>query len=65
MTTFQLYSALTRTKQALTARASPARVAVLERSLYSGRFCFGEMARQQVVGVLAKHSTSHFDVIYL
>jgi len=49
MTTFQLYSALTRTKQALTARASPARVAVLERSLYSGRFCFGEMARQQGV----------------
>jgi len=45
-TSFQLYSSLTRTRQALEAARSSAPIVILERSLYSERYCFVETLRE-------------------
>jgi len=42
-TAFQLYSTLTRTQIGLASKDSPFPVTILERSLYSERFCFVQM----------------------
>eukprot|EP00092_Neocalanus_flemingeri_P030157 GFUD01032735.1.p1 GENE.GFUD01032735.1~~GFUD01032735.1.p1 ORF type:complete len:274 (-),score=79.28 GFUD01032735.1:265-1086(-) len=42
-TTFQLYSSLTRTQIGLASKDSASPVTILERSLYSERFCFVQM----------------------
>ena len=41
--TFQLYSTVTRTRQSLEAARSSAPIVMIERSLYSERYCFVEV----------------------
>jgi len=51
-TAFQLYSSLTRTRIGLQAKDSTSPVVILERSLYSERFCFVQMLYES--GVIAQ-----------
>ena len=41
---FQLFSTLTRTQQSLEAARSSAPIVMIERSLYSERYCFVEVS---------------------
>ena len=42
--TFQLFSTYTRSQQSLKAARSPAPIVMIERSLYSERYCFVEVS---------------------
>merc|ERR1712142_123629 len=58
-TTFQLYSSLTRAEIFLASKDSPSPVTVLERSLYSERYCFVEMLQES--GVITQGEAALLD----